>query len=221
MIFWNLIVQSEVQPTLCMKRVRPGSHKRGGGRARSNPRSQQCTPGTLMVRFQMKSFHLARLCLKDFLSFFVMVCADRTGSGGTVVEEARRAEACPGLSSSRRQYVQGTLLAVVSTQADCSAPCQAGLLLWPNSCYQFCAPLEDSSGRKSIFLFIFKYLFIFGCAGSSLLLPGLLQQRAEATLQLKCMGFSLQWPLSLHSTSSRARQLQQLWGMGSKVQPKR
>ena len=32
--------------------------------------------------------------------------------------------------------------------------------------------------------------------------------KAEATPQLQCMGFSLQWPLSLQSTGSRAHGFQ-------------
>ena len=39
MIFWNLIVQSEAWSTLWMKRVKPGTHNRLGGRVRSNPSS--------------------------------------------------------------------------------------------------------------------------------------------------------------------------------------
>ena len=44
----------------------------------------------------------------------------------------------------------------------------------------------------------FLQLFIFGCAGS-LLPQGLFLWfwRAEATLELWCVGFSLQWPLGV------------------------
>ena len=44
------------------------------------------------------------------------------------------------------------------------------------------------------------YLFIFNCAGSSLLLRPL--------SLLRCTGFSLQWPLSLWSISSRTHEYQ-------------
>ena len=48
------------------------------------------------------------------------------------------------------------------------------------------------------------YYFIFGSSGSSLLCVGFLQvQRAGATLQLQCMGFSLEWLLLWQSTGSR------------------
>ena len=52
---------------------------------------------------------------------------------------------------------------------------------------------------KSSFLKkILYYLFIFGFAGS-LLPQGLFLwfRRAEATLELWCVGFSLQWPLGV------------------------
>ena len=58
-----------------------------------------------------------------------------------------------------------------------------------------------------------KYLFIFGCAGSLLLLVGFLWlQQVEVTLQLRCVGFSLRWLLLLCSRNSRAQncRLQQL-----------
>ena len=53
---------------------------------------------------------------------------------------------------------------------------------------------------KNLFL---NYVFIFGCAESSLLHVGFLQLwQVEATLQLQCAGFSLQL-LLLQSTSFR------------------
>ena len=59
------------------------------------------------------------------------------------------------------------------------------------------------------------YLFIFGCAGSSLLREGFLQLWiVRTTLQLWCVGFSLQWLLLLWSMGSSACGLQQLWHTG-------
>ena len=53
----------------------------------------------------------------------------------------------------------------------------------------------------------FMYLFIFGCAGFSLLHGLFTRQRMGATLQLPCRNFS--WPglLLLPNTGSRARGL--------------
>ena len=59
------------------------------------------------------------------------------------------------------------------------------------------------------FLNFKKKLFIFGCAGSLLLCMGF--------LQLRCMGFSLQWILLLQSTGCRALELQELQHVGSGV----
>ena len=65
--------------------------------------------------------------------------------------------------------------------------------------------------------FCFVYLFIFGCAGFSLLCADLLQLlRLEAPL-LHCAGFSSQWLLLLQSTGSRVHKVQQLWHLGSVV----
>ena len=50
------------------------------------------------------------------------------------------------------------------------------------------------------------YLFIFGCAGSSLLLLELsLVAESGGYPWLRCAGFSLRWLLLLQSTGSRAR----------------
>ena len=54
----------------------------------------------------------------------------------------------------------------------------------------------------SIYLSI--YLFIFGCVGSSLLCMGfLLVAASKGYSSLRCVGFSLQWPLLLWSMGSR------------------
>ena len=57
-----------------------------------------------------------------------------------------------------------------------------------------------------ILLFIFKILFILGCAGSSLLWGGAFSSCSElgATLYLWYSPFSLQWLLLLESMDSRA-----------------
>ena len=62
-------------------------------------------------------------------------------------------------------------------------------------------------GRR--FGFFSNYLFIFGCAKSSVL-HGLFSSCSEqgATLELQCIGFSLQQLLLLQSTGSRALGLQ-------------
>ena len=49
--------------------------------------------------------------------------------------------------------------------------------------------------------YLFTYLVIYGCAGSSLL----------------CAGFSLRWLLSLQSTCSRALRLQSMWHVDTVV----
>ena len=59
------------------------------------------------------------------------------------------------------------------------------------------------------FVYLFIYLFIFGCTGSSLLAAGFLSfRRAGAGLWLWCLGFPLGWLLLLWSTGSRALGLQ-------------
>ena len=60
----------------------------------------------------------------------------------------------------------------------------------------------------------FAYLFIFGCAESLLLRLFLYSCSGCGYSSLRCMG-SLQWLLSLQSTGSMARGLQQLWYTGS------
>ena len=57
-----------------------------------------------------------------------------------------------------------------------------------------------------MFLFIYLLIFYFGCSGSSLLCMGFLYlRRARVTLELRCMGFSLQGLLLSQSTGSRAQ----------------
>ena len=73
--------------------------------------------------------------------------------------------------------------------------------------------------KKNIYLFI----FIFGSAGSLLLLAGSFSHCGEqGLLQLQCSGFSLQQLLLLQSTGPRVLRLQQLWAqylqlMGSRA----
>ena len=65
--------------------------------------------------------------------------------------------------------------------------------------------LHAVKGARLLYIF----MFIIGCAGSSLLHEGLLSlQRVGATLQM-------QWLLSSRSTGSRAHRLPQLWHVGS------
>jgi len=77
---------------------------------------------------------------------------------------------------------------------------------------------------KNIYVYI--YLFIFGCAWSSLLRrlfcgcgeQGLLSSCEEGSCpSLKCVGFSLPWLLLLRSTGSRAHSVQSLQLLGSVV----
>ena len=60
-------------------------------------------------------------------------------------------------------------------------------------------PFQGICKVKIIFLFLilFTYLFIFGCAGSSLLCS------SRGYSSLRCAGFSLQWLLLLQSPGSR------------------
>ena len=72
--------------------------------------------------------------------------------------------------------------------------------------------------RKFLKNFVYLILFIFGCAGSSVLLPGFSPVAASrATFSLPCSGFSLRQLLLLQSSGSRMRQLQQLQHVGSAV----
>ena len=48
---------------------------------------------------------------------------------------------------------------------------------------------------NQVHFYLFIYLFIFGCSGSSLLLSLLSNCRVGATLQLQCMSFSLWRPV--------------------------
>ena len=67
--------------------------------------------------------------------------------------------------------------------------------------------------------FFFNLIFIFGCAGSSLLLCGfILVALSEGCSSLQYLGCSLEWLLLLRSTGSRVSGLQQLQLAGSKVQ---
>ena len=52
-------------------------------------------------------------------------------------------------------------------------------------------------------------LGLHGCAGFSLVVE------SGGHFLLQCLGFSLQWLLSLQSTDSGARELQDLWPVGS------
>ena len=48
--------------------------------------------------------------------------------------------------------------------------------------------------KKNNFIYLFIYLFVFGCTWSSLLHMGFLWLlRARTTLELRCTGFSLWW----------------------------
>ena len=86
-----------------------------------------------------------------------------------------------------------------------------------SSCRGFIqAVITDQDVQKHAFSKMFMCLFIFGCAGSSLLhrlfcgcgMQGLLSSCEEGSYSsLKCVGFSLQWLLSLQSTGSRACRL--------------
>ena len=76
----------------------------------------------------------------------------------------------------------------------------------------------DTQGQlyMSCFLFFFKYKFIYllGCVGSSLLCAGFsLVAASGGYSSLQCVGFSLWWLLLLWNTGSRA-QAQQLWCTG-------
>ena len=65
----------------------------------------------------------------------------------------------------------------------------------------------------------FMYLFIFGCAGSSLMSRfSSSSSKQGATLQLWCVGFSFRGLLLLQSYGSRANRLQQLQLPGSRAQ---
>ena len=71
------------------------------------------------------------------------------------------------------------------------------------------------TGHLVVFSF-FREVFIYGCAGSSLLHTVFLQfQWAGANLQLPRAGFSLQWLLLLRSTDSRYTDLAALWHVES------
>ena len=72
----------------------------------------------------MKSFHSARLWLKDFLSVFVMVCVPTARGAAAAGVEAARAGKLGGGGGKRDG--RGNLLAAVSAQADCAAPRRAG-----------------------------------------------------------------------------------------------
>ena len=71
----------------------------------------------------------------------------------------------------------------------------------------------------TIFFYNFMYhVFILGCAGSLLLhWLFLWLWEAGATLQLRCLGFSLRWLLLLQSMGSRVHGLQQLRHVASVV----
>ena len=63
--------------------------------------------------------------------------------------------------------------------------------------------LKSFHDCNSIVFHNYYVLFIFGCAGSSLLCSGFSYLcQARATLQLRCTGFSLRWLLLLQSMSS-------------------
>ena len=86
--------------------------------------------------------------------------------------------------------------------------------------------LSRSKGRsrKTISVdygfFLKKYFFfLFGCAGSSLLRGLFLWLwRVGATLELRCIGFSLKWLRLLPSMGSRVHGLQQLQFPGTRAQ---
>ena len=79
--------------------------------------------------------------------------------------------------------------------------------------FQLCE-IQGTLFITDIYIFKFFYLFIFGCAGSSVLCMNVLQLwRAGATIYLRSTGFSLQWLLLLQSIGCRAWGLQQLWLM--------
>ena len=75
-----------------------------------------------------------------------------------------------------------------------------------------------SNLKHHTFKTIFIVLFVYGCAGPSLLQGNKGQvQGARVTLKLQCVGFSLQQLLLLQSMGSRARGLQQLLHVGSVI----
>ena len=67
--------------------------------------------------------------------------------------------------------------------------------------------------------FIYLYVFIFDCVGSSSLCAAFSSCGERGYSSLRCTGFSLQWLLLLRSSGSQARGLQQLWLAGSRAQP--
>ena len=92
--------------------------------------------------------------------------------------------------------------------------------------YSGCYPLHHTTnsllksfhGYNHTVLHNYYLLFIFGCAGSSLLCSGFSSLRqARATLQLWYAGFSLRWLLLSQSPSSRVCQLQWLRLPGSNM----
>ena len=104
-------------------------------------------------------------------------------------------------------------------------PTFSWVLLFLFTCFCFV-----SFAWKRIFKFIiilslrslfFKFLFLFGRAGSSLLCVGFLSLPGAgvgvATLQLQCVGLSLQWLLLLYSLGSKAHGPRQLWHWRSAV----
>ena len=56
---------------------------------------------------------------------------------------------------------------------------------------------------KSIYFYLFIYLFIYGCVGSSFLCEGFLQSRQVGTTLHRGARASHYWPLLLRSTGSR------------------
>ena len=62
-----------------------------------------------------------------------------------------------------------------------------------SSCIYFCFPISFKKKQRLFFFFFFLnfiYLFTFGCSGSSLAVAA-----SGGTLELRCMGFSMQWLL--------------------------
>ena len=66
----------------------------------------------------------------------------------------------------------------------------------------------------AVFSFFFSFNFLLCWVFVLLCLTFLQLWQAGATLQMRCTGFSLQWPLLLHSMGSRACSLWQLWHVG-------